>query len=152
MSNTQQCCYVVDATTAITAGTKYLGTLNPSASNYGYVTNALAQLKKVNKVLTCTTQNVKDCNKKSIEALFNLLGSVVAGDGSKRNPNPVSVTFVGTGSVAPVCPECPECPECPKPDPSSTQCKKFPWEIVGGVGGFLLLVIIILSVMVGRKK
>jgi hypothetical protein len=136
MSNAQQCCYVVDATKAITAGTKYLGTLKKSASNYGDVTNALAQLKKANKVLTCTTQNVKDCNKDNIEATFNLLGSVVTGDGSKPNPNPVTVTFIGTGSVAPVC----------------TPCKKFPWEIVGGVGGFLLLVIIILSVMVGRKK
>ena len=149
MSNTQQCCYVVDASDAIKAGTKYLGTLKKSASNYGYVTNALKELQKVNKVLTCTTQNVKDCNKASIESVFNLLGSVVAGDGSKPNPHPVSVTFIGTGSAAPVCPVC---PECPKPDPSSTQCKKFPWAIVGGVGGFLLLVIIILSVMVGRKK
>ena len=136
MSNTQQCCYVVDATKAIKAGTKYLGTLKSSASNYGDVTNALAQLKKVNKVLTCTTQNVKDCNKDSIEAVFNLLGSVVAGDGSAPNPNPVNVTFVGTGTVAPIC----------------TPCKKFPWGIVGGVGGFLLLVIIILSVMVRHKK
>ena len=136
MSNTQHCCYVVDASDAIKAGTKYLGTLNSSASNYNYVTNALAQLKKVNKVLTCTTQNVKDCNKDSIAAPFNLLGSVVTGDGSKPNPNPVTVTFTGTGSVAPVC----------------TPCKKFPWAIVGGVGGFLLLVIIILSVVAGRKK
>ena len=134
MSNTQQCCYVVDASDAIKAGTKYLGTLKKSASNYGYVTNALKELQKVNKVLTCTTQNVKDCNKASIESVFNLLGSVVAGDGSKPNPNPVSVTFVSTATAL------------------LTPCKKFPWEIVGGVGGFLLLVIIILSVMVGRKK